>query len=209
MAYQIQQGDIAQVTVQYVQLQVEKMLNVFHYRYTGTNPIADGAGGISRLIFDFRSNLDSLGWDALWPETAATLVSIDRYRGQKIYPVRYRAVEVDVAIPGVRTGNPLPAVVQWSVARKADIAARYGIGGIRVPGLSEDDEQAGQILEAHRPACEALAVHLRTSLVGNAGETWEPVILRRQTPGVSEVVTSSAINIDLSTQRTRRVFRGI
>jgi hypothetical protein len=209
MAYTIEQGDIAQVVVQYAQNQVVEMYNTFHYRYTGTNPITGGADGLGRMLLDFRTSVTTLGWDALWPDTAAILVNLDKYHVQKIYPIRYARITQEVAIPGTRVGNPLPAVCQWGLTKRGEVAARYAQGGARIPGLSEDDEAEGQIAVAHRPACQALADHVRFDLVGNPGETWQPIILRRLTPGVSEVVTQSGINIDVSTQRSRRVFRGV
>jgi len=207
--YNVQTGDIAQIVANYEQLNVVKMMNVFHYRYVGVPTIADGPAALARLVSTFEVNPTFGGWTNLWQGTAAVLTSIDSYDVQKIYPVRYAKINLDVAVTGARTGNPLPGFSQWGIVKRGEIAARYAVGGVRVPGLSEDDEQGGQILDAHRPACQDLAEFLEKDMVTSLGETWEPIVLRRLTPSASVRVTEAFINPTLSTQRTRISFRGI
>lgn len=209
MAYPINQNDIVQLTIRYAQSNIVEMMNVLHYRYVSTPTITDGRAAILALLQFFEAAVPGGGWTDRWQPLASNLVALDRFWGQKIYPIRYAKVEWDITTTGAVAGNPLPGICQWGIVKRSEVAARYGRGGIRVPGLPDTMEEGSRLTEAALPDAESLALLVAAQLEPVTGQIWRPIILRRDTPGVSEFVSEVSVNRTISTQRTRIAFRGI
>jgi len=209
MAYPINTGDIIQLTVKYAQSQVVEMMNVLHYRYTGTPTITDGEAGIQEALQWFATQLNGSGWEGTWAPLASNLVNIDKYLGQKVYPTRWAITEFNVATPGDVAQDPLPGFAQWSITKRGEVAARYAVGGIRVPGLPNTFEEGGQIAAGQRGLADDAAQVVALPMEPVAGRTWVPVVYRRTNPGSSVEVAQTFAQYTLRTQRTRISFRGI
>lgn len=209
MAYPISTGDIVQITVKYAQSNIVEMMNVLHYRYTSVPQLPDGAFAIEALIQSFAVNLASAGWESLWAPLASNLVNIDRYIGQKVYPTRWAQVEFDVATPGSVVANPLPGLAQFAITKRGEVAARYSVGGIRVPGLAETMEEGSQLTNPAMALATTMAMALTVNLEPVGAQTWEPIVYRRGNPGSSVRVAEAFAQRTLRTQRTRIAFRGI
>ena len=210
MAYQMNNGDIAQVTIQYAQTGVEKMLNVLHYRLVSGGPIADGAVELTALAQHFASGVIVGGFGTTWKEIAANTVNIDRVEVQRIYPVRYAKVTADVAVFGIGTTEPLPPQVQGAITKRGEIATRYAVGGIRVPGIASEWEVNGRLTVGGLEKLQDLAETLKPNVTPAGGiGTWEPIILRRLNMGSSVRVTEAIAHEVTRTQRTRVPGKGI
>jgi hypothetical protein len=209
MPYTINQGDIVQVTVVTEMPAIRRCLNVLHYRYIEEPTIPDGAGAILDLLQHFGNPALTLSWPGTWRELASDQAVIEEYWGQRIYPVRYAKVKMDTNQVGTLPGEPLPAVAQFAIEKRGDIAARYAVGGVRIAGLEESLEAASQLTVAGRVVADNMAQFIRSKLTTPGGVEWQPIVYRRSNPGSSVDVTESMVNGVISSQRTRIAFRGI
>lgn len=209
MPYAINQNDIIQVTVVYEMPAIVKMMNVLHYRYVDTVTIPDGRQAIVDFLDIFGNPALTGSFPARWQALASDQAVIQEVWGQRVYPVRYARVKLDTSIVGTMPGEPLPGVAQFAIEKRGDIAARYAVGGIRVPGLEETLEAQSQLTAPGLAAANLLAVALRSTITTPAGSNWRPIVYRRTNPGSSVDVVETAVNGVISSQRTRIAFRGI
>ena len=209
MAYTIQTGDIVQLTMVTHMPAVVKILNTFHYRYKGTATIADGRAGLLTFMTDWSN-----------PGAANTIVSrlramlsdqavIEEIWGQKVYPIRYGKVVLDTNHVGLRPEEPLPALAQFHVLKKGELAERSSIGGNRFSGIAENLEAQGSLTGAGMLMANLLADAINDTFTDTATRDWEPIVYRRLTPGVSSPVVEAKTSGVIGTQRTRVSFRGI
>ena len=209
MPYTILQNDIVQITLVTHMPAVQKVLNTYHYRYTGVSSIPDGRAAIATLIDDWSNPGDINSLTQKLQLMFSDQAVIEEVWGQKLYPVRYAKVVHDLNIVGARVEEPLPAAIQFSIVKKGEEAARHNIGGNRYSGLGEDLEAQGQLTAPALLLADALAENTVKVFTDTAGRTWEPIVYRRLTPGVSAVIKEARPSTILGTQRTRISFRGI
>ena len=210
MAYQLNNNDIVAVKVQYAWDGVELMFNLLHYRLLSGGPVADGAAAILELI-QHIGNGAAVGTFAMrWTGLAGVGPNIDRFIGQRVYPVRYAQVEFNTGIVGGSETEALPPPVQLAITKRGEIAARHAIGGIRVPGLATEFEVNCKLTGPGQTAADLLANTLKGDLTPPASSNvWTPVVYRRLNPGSSVQVTQTVAHPILRVQRTRIPGKGV
>ena len=209
MPYAINQNDIIEVKVQMAQSQIVEMYNTLHYRYMDEAATTDGKDALDDFLATFGNSAATNGFHMRWKALASDLVQIDKYHAQKVYPVRYARVTLDVAQAGAVAANPLPGANQVSFWKRGDIATRYAVGGIRVGGIADDQEEGSELTAGAQTNAALLATSLKMEIVTTAGRHWKPIVYRRGNPGSSVLVVEAGYNRILSTQRTRIAFRGV
>lgn len=211
MAYALATGDIVQVNINYAQVGVVEMMNTLHYRVSTGVPIPDGRAAILELITAIGNTGLTTSFASRWAQLASSAVVIDRLTGQRVYPVRYGLVTLDVHIPGAQDPEePVPPPIQLAITKRGDLATRYSVGGIRVPGLSTGFEVDGKLAGGGQLNADNLASVLDDVLTTAGGTIeWIPIVYRRSNPGSSvQVVAAQAHNV-LRTQRTRIPGKGV
>lgn len=210
MAYQLANSDIVQVTVEYAEQGVEVMMNVLHYRLLTGGPFTDGADEILKLVQAIGNGAVASSFAAKWAQLAADSITINRVVGQKIWPARYAKVVNEIDVPGAQVDEALPPQVQGAITKRSELAVPYGVGGIRVPGISTSFEVHGKLTALGLTALEDLGETLNVTITPPASAAvWEPVILRRGNPGSSLRVAQTTPHQTLRTQRTRIPGKGI
>ena|SRR5688500_4215088 len=210
MAYTLNNSDIVQITIEYAEQGVEVMMNVLHYRLASGGPYVDGADQILRLAQAIGNGEGVGSFASVWKEFASSSITINRVTGQLVWPGRYAKVINEVDVVGVDVGEALPPQVQAAITKRAELAVAYGIGGIRVPGISTTFEVHGKLTAAGLAALEDLGETLNVTITPPATSAlWEPVIYRRGNPGSSLRVAQTQAHQTLRTQRTRIPGKGI
>jgi len=210
MAYQLNNSDIVQVTVEYAEQGVEVMMNVLHYRLATGGPYTDGADEILKLVQMIGNGAAPGTFANMWASLASENVTINRVVGQKIWPARYAKVVNEVDVPGEQAGEAIPPQVQAAITKRSELAVPYGVGGIRVPGIATTLEVFGKLTAPGLAGLEDLGETLNITLTPPAtSAVWEPVILRRDNPGSSLRVALTQAHGTLRTQRTRIPGKGI
>jgi hypothetical protein len=207
--YAINQNDIIEVKVQMAQSQIVEMYNTLHYRYVDEASIADGADALADFLATFGNPAATDGFHTRWKALASDLVQIDKYHAQRVYPVRYARVTLDVAQAGAVAANPLPGCCQITFWKRGEIAARYAVGGVRIGGIADDQEEGSELTAGAQANAALLANSLKLEIVTTAGRHWKPIVYRRLNPGSSVLVANTGYNKIVSTQRTRIAFRGV
>jgi len=209
MAYPLTQGDIVQVTMVTQMPSVVKILNTYHYRYISPTAVPDGRAALLNFLEDWGN----VGSTQTIPHAIRAMLSdqavIEEVWAQKIYPIRYGKVTLDVNHVGLRPEEPLPALAQFSVTKKGDLAERSSIGNNRYSGIAENLEAQGQLTGGAMLMANILVANTIRVITDDLGREWEPIVLRRLTPGVSSKVVEAKTTGIISTQRTRVSFRGI
>jgi len=207
--YQIQTGNIAQIVVEYATANTVTSLNVLHYRYVSAPTLTNGPTALLELVDAFLTVHMGSGWLGVWQPLAATTVNLDKVTGQMVYPIRYAKVESDIVATGSVAAQPLPSVVQWSITKKAELAAPYGVGGIRMTGLPDTMEVNGELTAPALVLAADVAAFLKTNIAVNGVQDWEPIIYRRTVPSASLRVDQAVVQNEVRSQRSRIAFRGI
>lgn len=213
MEWIISNGDIVQVVVSYESINIIRLMNTFHYRAVDFPPA--GLVGDQVLQNLLERHFAPAGvipnWADLWSSATAPEYRITNITAQKIFPTRIRPVGIAQNFPGVRTGSPLPAVATWSITKRALQATRHGIGGLRMSGLPDTDEENGVTTVAVRPVLDTVAAFAAARLTNTDTdpEGWDPLILNRASPALSLVVSNAIPQFTIRSQRTRIAFRGL
>lgn len=210
MAYQLNNADLVQVTIEYAQQGVEVMMNTLHYRLSTGGPYTDGADEILKLVQAIGNGAVASSFAGTWKAIASDVIAINRVVGQKIWPARYAKVANEVDVFGTSAIEAVPPMVQGAITKRAELAVPYGVGGIRVPGISSDREVNGLLTDPGLVELENIGETLNVTITPPAtSAVWEPVIYRRDNPGSSLRVAQTQAHRTLRTQRTRIPGKGI
>lgn len=194
---------VVQVIIE-TNLNSQRLLNVLHYQ-------ADGTGAA-----DYNVALNALIGVLLTPGDLVDTLSacqsneaqIRRISAQPVYPARLAIISEVQAIDGTVAQPALPQNTSLVVTKRSDLATRYGVGSIHIPGIPTTFVANGFITGAASAAMTAFADQASGQKMA-AGIIWTPVLWNLATPGRVTVWDRYVIQDTSRVMRRRTVGVGI
>lgn len=184
-------------------------LNTVHYRVSNPSTIPVVADEMDELANRFTAvgALDILtAYRGCLPDN----MTVNYVRLQPVYPVRYRAVQKNIGLPGLADSS-FVSNLQASITWVTELAGRNQTGGIRIP-QGPNNVDNGKWLGAWQNVLMLLGESL-SSLVnaGQGGGSYLPVIYHRSVNAFPKYqdVTSFIVQDTVRVIRRRTVGLGI
>lgn len=222
MAVELNEGDVIQVRLNFEDGQGSKCFNVLHYELATVT--VDGGGLFPGEDFAAVANeLAENVYDNLAPVWADAAVTDCRFTGvtvSNIYPLPRSASYTytpDPILSGTVLGEAMPSQDTPTILKRTAFGARWGIGRLFFVGLSESQQEGGQLTGAAVNAIQDFA----NALAGNISfvETiytfnFSPILFGRPVPPSTVPRITQVVSIDIAdgiikTQRRRRPGKGI
>lgn len=207
MPYTLEDGDIVEVRVNYVQ-NGQRMLNVMHYRMVGSGIADEGGTDVQETAANVAAGIDQ--WVANWLEQGSSNCTILSVDAQKIYPNRYPFRRTVVNEAGSSASASLPQNVQLSIEKVGELANRHGIGRIEVPGITVDKVSDGLVTAAGADWLAELSTSALLPIIApfEAPTALVPILYNRATPLTSQLVTGMRLGNTSRVARRRTVGVG-
>jgi len=200
--YAVPVGAILEATIR-GSLASQTTLSLFHYMLNDT-AIPDGAAFLT--TFNTAFNIAG-GVVDKYRLCCCEDFTLNEVRYQWIYPTRFRSVSF---APFIGTGSIVdqsaPPNVAQVVTKRADVASRRGIGTLHVPSVPNAQIADGKLLGGQLTRLSALGTALSAALVT---ARMDPVLLRRDLPAASPIITSTVAQETVRVERRRTVGLGI
>jgi hypothetical protein len=137
---------------------------------------------------------------------------IHKLRYQVIYPIRYDFWDWDMTYLG-QIANPLVNQNLCAViTKKTGLSGRRFVGRWRVPGQPASAMAAGHFIGAHQTLLHSVADRWTTMVAQDQGAgRLAPCLYHPKADGAAPYheITDYTLNLDVRTQRTRNVGKGI
>lgn len=214
-------GTVVELAVQY-EVNTQKCINVWHY----VNTTQSNAASIPAELEEIRAktlgtDVGSLNLVALFKACWSTDVVATKDRCQFVWPTRYRSLDTNIQTAGDIASGCEAQNLQFSFTKYSALASRRGVGAMRVGGMPTVKCDAGNLDLAYRTGVVlALRGGLDTSFVTQGNGTWVPCIHNRKKkagpngippayPGSYQTITEWKTQLEVRTQRSRTVGRGM
>lgn len=178
MAYPVLAGAALEVVLE-GRHENQQVMNVLHYRYTGSTTLGNGAA-VAVGVLDLMNNAGGLA--QLWRDCLSVKVEDLTIRVQWIQPARFAYIRTGImGNDGAVAGNAMPVNTAISITRRGESANRHNIGTTHVPGVPVDAILNGQLVGIFAAPYQAFASKMLEPLtVLDPAATFVPVILNRQ-----------------------------
>lgn len=147
-------------------LLLQQTMNTFYF-LGGTSTSSVGATQLGAFGAAFETLLVPALANVVSEQTAFVKLTMHNMGRPELAPVDF-VLGGGVPVPGLRAGEALPPTNSLRFNRKTGVQGRRGRGGIRLPGVSEDDQASGVITDG---ALVAAMTGLTTS------ELMDPVVV--------------------------------
>lgn len=183
------------------------VMNVFHYRLTSLGSLT--AFPTWAVALNDKLN-DAAELSAFYTNCLSEDVTDLRWFIQKIYPTRLvkHVGDMDPDI-GAIAESALPPGTQASLTKRALVAGKHAIGGIRMPGVPVTASEGGYISSAYKVLLTNLRDSLQAPITSVTIGTITPIIFNRSNPAGSLDIDSITPEDTMRTIRRRVVGRGI
>lgn len=186
----------------------QEVMSVFHYRYTDTSPIADGAA-ILELIWN--------RWNAagkmleVWENCVSEKVTAIETRLQWITPTRFAYVTKTEAtgLTGKVAGDAYPTNTSVAITKRTINAGRTQVGTLHMPGVPSTFIGNGAVRPVAVTAYAALIAEmlLRITTLGTVVNL-DPVIFHKSSPDISPIFVNCTLQPTARVERRRTVGLG-
>lgn len=195
MAITVENGDILTARLEYSDGN-NVGYNILHFQVNDLEVVATGLPPATALpLEDLVGVMGAAVYQFFAADWAAAAASAALFTGvtmQSIYPApRSRPYTHQPALPtsGTLIGDPLPLQDSITVLKKTPIGQRWGLGRVYVFGLSESQQQGGEIVPGSRAALDAFAVNFDNEIPFTTGVysgDLKPVLFAPLPPGARE-----------------------
>jgi len=200
--YAVPVGSILEATIRGT-LAGQTTLSLFHYML---NDAAIPDGGAFLAVFNVGFNV-ATGVVDTYRLACCEDFTLEEIRYQWIYPTRFRSQSFAPFIgTGAIVDQSAPPNVAQVITKRADVASRRGIGTLHVPSVPNSQIANGMLLAGQVTKLNALGAALKTSLITGR---MDPVLLRRDLPPASPIITSTVTQTTVRVERRRTVGLGI
>jgi len=186
----------------------QQVMNVFHYRYNGSQQLIDGAAALNAL------HVQQAGANGIlqpWRLCVSEKVSDVKVRYQWGDPDRFAFIEKDMPIgnTGAVAGDAMPVNTAASITKRTEAAGRSQVGTLHMPGLPVTWITNGALTQAAIDAYTVLRAKmiLAISTVDPPAE-FLPVLFKRSSPTVSPQFTTTSLQGFARIMRRRTVGVG-
>lgn len=217
MAYEA--NTIVEARVKYV-VNSQVCFNVLHYKpdSTGTGFLVQDM--VTGLVNVLSANAAG-GWAFEQKKLMGDNVEIQEIACQVVFPTRYRAVKIPLAVNGTAGSDCTAQNLQGTIVKYGELANRHNIGSMHIGGLASADQNYGLVANAWLvKADQFINDFLEVEQTdGISTVAYRPVILNRTKvviDGVDTYPITGSVYVEdwvpkneIRTQRTRTVGRGI
>lgn len=180
-------GMIVQLRLEY-KLYGQIDLNVLHWRVTSAAAGKEMFDFLRNKVLEEAIDADMLV-DGFLPNMSQDC-KVQSVYAQVIYPVRYRAVRVVIARPGLQAFDAGTNNIALSVTKQGAVAGRGKTGRIQIPGLAQkwliDGYWDGAVVAQLNDHCEFWLTNNWTPVGG--GVTMKPCLWRPQNASTNDII---------------------
>lgn len=215
-------GTVVELAVEY-EVNTQRCINVWHY----VNTVQSGVNTLDAELAEIRDKvlnaaapgtMDMVGkFKACWSNDVVAV----KDRVQFVWPTRYRSLDTAIQTAGT-IATPCDAQnLQFSFTKYSALASRRGIGAMRVGGMPTAKCDSGNLEVNYKIGpVQTLRDNLSLSFVTQGNGTWVPCIHNRKKkagpnnvppayPGSYQTITGWKTQLEVRTQRSRTVGRGM
>lgn len=196
-------GDIYQLTLTW-DVDGQRLQNVLHFKEatacTETIPARE-------VIEAFHPHFEPSWKDVLAIGVVLTSYYCRRVRPSPSIPVLLLPLET-LGIVGTRPDAIMAPTAGQIISFYSDLNEATGRGRLYIGGMSESDQQAGQLTEAAAINLDELADQFTSPIEGPTSGTWDPCVYSRKDNAGTKIIHAVA-NTNLATQRSRRAYPGL
>jgi hypothetical protein len=206
MPYPLNVNDVVEVTFKGTLFE-QIVMSVFHYKYIGTVPIANGPGA----LLTFLTNLSAAGeLKDTYVACCGPEYTMTEQRAQIVYPTRQVYLSAAVNFPGTNAGACTAPNVSAVVLKSPDQAGHGRTGSLHVPGVPATGYAGGELTNAYALTMANLATKVakQTFAVVNAGDM-QALIWSHRKPTTPSVIQGARVNPYVRTMHRRTVGLGI
>lgn len=203
MAYPIAIGGVVELSF-VGDFNGQRLLNIMHYRYAGGSTITDGAAALVSFL-----SFANTTYTTAYTNCVGSDYAMLAYRGQWIFPSRYRPIVLNLSGVSGSGGVSNTANIGSSVTRFADSATRSGLGTWHIPCLPANRFANGALLSTQITPLTTLAALMDNQLTTGLSNNFDPIIYHRANPSASFPITGAYPQTTVRTSRRRTVGVGI
>lgn len=183
-------------------------MTVLHYRLTSVGSLPLFNGWASSLLTYL--NTPTIGLTAFYTRCLSEDWTAGQWWIQKIHSTRLVKIAGNMSptVGGVGEAA-LPPGVAASITKRAAVAGRNAVGGIRLPAIPVTSNEAGYMSTAQELLMADLCLQLQAPLTTVSIGTLTPIIYNRTNPTSSLEVVNCTVETTLRTMKRRVVGRGI
>lgn len=183
-------------------------MTVLHYRLTSVGSLPLFNGWASSLLTTL--NTPTIGLTAFYTRCLSEDWTAGQWWIQKIHSTRLVKVagNMSPSVGGIGE-SALPPGVAASITKRAAVAGRNAVGGIRLPALPVTSNEAGYMSTAQELIMADLCIQLQAPITTVSIGTLTPIIYNRLNPTSSLEVVNCTVETTLRTMKRRVVGRGI